>query len=382
MVPAWKARREVKRVWLKVFDRLTAPFERLVQLNYDANFPTHVRLTDGKIRPTAKLAIFFTYQPRGFAKSVFVSCEHLKDLGYTTLLVSSAPVSDADRDALLQTCWKIVERPNYGYDFGGYRDGVRVMQDAGLTPETLLIVNDSIWFPIADDSRMISNMEADDLWFNSPVFENKPGRNKKNQHFQSYLTLVKSKALRSAAFRDYWRDYRVSSRKRVVLLRGEKGFSQAMFKAGFGGDAPSTRSILIGHLHGQTNEFLCKTLQYAAYENDDLLIEARALLESYADNDDWRDAALVHMQKALVSTQPMGAFCYACIKLLNFSFMKKSSYPVVHDGMRWQYLRAVRNGDLPAPHPDVLAEIMASRMDAGQTTDPSNPGHVSAIHAA
>lgn len=382
MIPAWKAKREVKRIWLKLYDRLNNPVERLSQFNYDSNFAKHVKLTECAKRAPKKVAIFFIYQPKRFSASIVISCRHLADLGYSTILVSSAPIPAAHKSDLLGLCWKILERPNYGYDFGGFRDGVRVLHDTGVQPENLIIVNDSIWFPLSDTNRMIENLEISDLNFTSPVFENKPGRNRRNQHFQSYLTMIKSTALHSAAFTDYWHTYKVSSKKRIVLLRGEKGFSQAMFKAGFGGNAPSTRAVLFGYLQKQSNAFLHTTLRYAAYTEAELVSDANALLNSYADTSDWRERVLAHMQTALIATQPMGAFCYACIKLLDFSFMKKSSYPLVHDGMRWQYLRAVKNGDLPAPHPIILAEIEASKMDASLTTDPSIPAPVSATKAA
>jgi hypothetical protein len=372
MIEPWKIRRELLRVWLQVVDKVTEPWDRHIQRLYDRNFVKNVTIENGTVSPTQKVAIFFAYQPRQIPDSIFVTCKCLVDLGYTIIFVASSPITTARRDRLLEVCWRVVERPNYGYDFGGFRDGIRVMWESGLTVDSLVILNDSIWFPISKTGSILEHMELAGLDFNSPVYENKPGRDDRNNHFQSYLTLIKSKALHSDAFRDYWINYKVSSKKRVVLLRGEKGFSQAMFKAGFGGDAPSTRHILSGLLEKQSDDFLRKTLCYAAYNDESSVIEACNLLAQPSNGDAWRMAVLLHMRNTLASTQPMGAFCYACIMLLNFSFMKKSSYPTVHDGMRWQYLRAVENGDLPAPHPDILTEIRASKMDSQQTTDVSN----------
>ena len=373
MVEYWKVKRELQRLWFQIADRAVDPWDRFQQRKYDRDFSKLTQLIDGQTAVADKVAIFFIYQPGAMAKSIAVTCQHLVDQGYAVLLVSSTPIKPPDMQYLKGLCWKILLRPNYGYDFGGYRDGIRVVQDCDLKPEMLLILNDSIWLPIFDNSQLIKKMETSDLFFDSPVFENKINRNIKNKHFQSYLTLVKSDAILSSAFKNYWHRYKVSSKKRIVLLRGEKGFSQALFKAGFGGDAPSTRQVLIAALQQQSNEFLLTTLRYAAYDDEKLAAEARRLVQEHATNHEWRDQVLLHVKRTLVSTQPMGAFCYACIKMLDFSFMKKSSYPIVHDGMRWQYLRAVENGDLPAPHPDILAEIKASKMDGRLTTDPSIP---------
>jgi Rhamnan synthesis protein F len=382
LVAGSKIKRELLRIWFKIADLAINPLESITQASHDRRFDQVTKLRNGELSPRSKFAIFFTHQPNGFAKSIALTCKYLSQQGYAVLLVSNAKISEQDQAKIAEYCWKSLERPNYGYDFGGYRDGLRVLKEADINPDRLIIMNDSIWFPISDDTEMIKWFETSDLDFNAPVFENKPGRNKKHQHFQSYFMLLNKRAIQSDGFWNFWKTYKISSKKRIVLLRGEKGFSQAMFRLGFGGNAPSTRTILLGLLHKQSREFLRKTLLYAAYDSETNAKLGRKLLQSYSDTNAWRDDALFHMKLALDTTQPMGAFCYACIKLLNFGFMKKSSYPIVHDGMRWQYLRAVRNGDLPAPHPDILAEIENSKMDGSLTTDPamSAPPAVLATH--
>ena len=262
-------------------------------------------------------------------------------------------------------------RPNYGYDFGGYRDGVRILRRLKINLDSLLIINDSAWLPLERDSQMLKKLEEDNFPLTGPVFESVEKRDKHKEYFQSYFMLVKSNAYRSKAFSEFWRDYRVSSRKRVVLVRGEEGFSEALFKGGFGGGTPSTRAILFDLIQKQENIFLLKTLEYATYLEAENLSAANQLIREYSDTEEWRKNALSHINSLPTKTQPMGIIPYACIKLFGFSFLKKSSFPPEHNGMRWQYLRAVKNGDLPEPHPDILAEIMASKMDPTLTTDPS-----------
>ena len=373
-----KVKREVLRIVLQILEQFVVFREWIAKKRYDANFATLTQLFDGERPPAKKIAIFFIYQPKELANSILVTCEFLHKLGYSVLLVSSTPIRKYDLQKLQSITWKILLRPNYGYDFGGYRDGFRVLNNLGIKPETVLILNDSIWLPLSDENQMIQKMEEDTLLLNGPVFESLQKRREHSEYFQSYLMLVKSKALRSLAFRNYWKNYRVSSRKSIVLVRGEEGFSQELFKFGLGGGAPSTRSTLLELLKQVDNEFLLKTLHYATYIQQDLLIEARNIIKHYSDTEEWRGRCFHHIEKAVESTQPMGAVPYACVKLLGFSFLKKSSFPPEHDGMRWQYLRAVKNGDLPAPHPDILAEIMASKMDGRLTTDPSFPSPIPA----
>ena len=135
----------------------------------------------------------------------------------------------------------------------------------------------------------------------------------------------------------------------------------------------ATDLIIFDRLASKSNGFLKLALEYAAYDDPDLVTVACNLLDTFQDTPIWRENALAHMKIALSRTHPLGIFIYATILLLDFSFLKKRSFAQVFDGMRWQYLRAVTNGDLPAPHPDILAEIMASKMDGSYTTDPSIP---------
>ena len=376
--PAWKVKREIRRIWTQVSEITFPLFEQAAQKRYDANFKKLTELYDGKATASKKIVVFFIFQPQQLAKSIFATCEFLQKQGYSLLIVSSAKICDEDFQALQSIAWKILLRPNYGYDFGGYRDGFRTLDELGVKPDTILILNDSVWLPLDENSKMITAMENDGLLLNGPVFESVIKREKHKEYFQSYLMLVKSKALNSAALKTYWRDYRVSSRKSIVLVRGEEGFSEALLNAGFGGGTSATRSVLFRLIQKQPNIFLLKTLEYATYLDGDLLYEARELIRCYFDSDEWRHKALLHINSLPTTAQPMGIVPYACIKLLGFSFLKKSSFPPEHDGMRWQYLRAVKNGDLPAPHPDILAEIMASKMAPALTTDPSIPAPESA----
>lgn len=370
MIDRSKISREVRRIVAQVEDALRRPVEGLRQRRHDRQFPGNLKIEAGNTRAGDKLALIVLYQPGGLARSTPVACRLLAEQGYGLVVVSNAPLSDVDREALRPYCEALIERPNLGYDFGAYRDGLRYLRHAGRVPETLLMLNDSIWFPVNGGS-LLRRMEADPAPFQGTVFEKKPGRRARNAHFQSYLFLMRREVLEHPAFWTYWDDYPLSDVKRVVLRQGEKGFTQAMLAAGFATGLPSTRRLLFEALQPQTAGFLHKTLAYAAYEEADLLAEARSLLRGFDGSDAWRAQALDHFDRAVDRCQPMGSFCYACMHLFGFEFVKKSGYPRVHEGMRHQYLRGVEAGDLPAPPPEMLDEIRVSRRDPAMTTDPA-----------
>lgn len=185
----YKIKRELGRVGFQIFDKLSYPVHRIIQRSYDQNFPNRTKLHAGQQGSSQKVAIFFVYQPKGFGKSVAVTCQFLADKGYSIILVSSAPIKMVDFRKVSKNCWKILERPNYGYDFGGYRDGLRVMQEAHVAPEKLIIMNDSIWFPLNASTKLIEQMDSEGGEFNGSVYADKPGKKKEASIFNhSFFT--------------------------------------------------------------------------------------------------------------------------------------------------------------------------------------------------
>jgi hypothetical protein len=369
-VPFWKVWREIKRILLKGVDVLDAPRRRIRQVSYDADFPSNLTLSEGDQPIGNKVALLIVYQPSGLAKSVLVSCRHLLSIGYSPVVVSNGRLRADDRAALCKHASLVVERPNYGYDFGGYRDGLRLLKLRKIHHEKLILMNDSIWFPIVPEARMIDDLAADPSGFASPVYEWNSKRGKRNAHYQSYFYHIDGSILDHPQFDAYWQNYPLSNKKRHVLVTGEKGLTRHLEAKGVLSEPKPARVAMLERLSQQDNNYLRRVLNYAAYESAGLRDEAVALIGSFASTDAWRNSALLHMERALYTAQPMGTFPYAGLTIMGWNFMKKSSYPKIHDGMRLQYLRAVENGDLPAPDPEILTEILASRMDAELTTDP------------
>jgi Rhamnan synthesis protein F len=374
-----KLRREVTRVLHRVEDALRAPLDALARAAHDRAFDPQAAAIAGQRPLTAKVAVLVTFQPRGMARSVFETCRFLDAAGYAVLLVANAPLAEGDLDPLLALCWQVLPRPNRGYDFGGYRDAIRCLGDLLPTRDSLLLVNDSIWLPIDARSGVLGDLQADPSPFAGVALEKRAGRSKRRWHYQSFLLRFKPQALQSPVFRSYWTTMRLSDRKRVVLRHGEKGLSQAMFEAGLGGAGEATRSRFLTRLAQQDNGFLRRTLAYAAYEDPADLRECQSLLDRFSEGDagpdaeTWRRDTLQHMQRLLVWLPFPAVFGFAAIRLQEVAYMKKTSNLRVYNGMRWQYLRAVTNGDLPAPPPDILAEIQQSRMEPRLTTDPADP---------
>ncbi len=358
------------RIVHRVVDAALAPRDAARRRRHDHAFDPTVAAVPGHAPACRKIAVFVIYQPVSLPLSVLETCGYLAQAGYAVLLVSNAPLRATDLDAFRELCWTVLERPNCGYDFGGYRDGIRFLKDRLGDCDSLVLVNDSIWLPIVPESGTLRRLEKDPAPFCGVSLEKRSGRSSGGWHYQSYLIQFKPAALQSAAFRQYWSGMRFSDTKRVVLRHGEKGLSQAMFDAGFGGQGASTRDALFAALSACDIGFLKKVLEFAAYEAVADMVEAEQLLLADTKDERWRIAVLAHMKRVMQKLHPMGAFCYAGIHLAEFGFMKKTSAFAVYPGMRWQYVRAVASGDVPAPSPAILSEIVDSHRDGRLTTAP------------
>lgn len=187
-----------------------------------------------------KVAIFLVYQPKGICASTLRTIRYLTSKGYSTMVVANGGVSDEHLAELTQVSWRVLIRPNYGYDFGGYRDGILSLSEAGITPEKLIILNESVWFPIGEDEQVISEIEASGLDLGGTIVNRRPRKSLFWPHttrvIESYFFLFNSKALQSNAFKRFWLNYRVSSNKYNAVHRGERRVADTMIAAGLAAD--------------------------------------------------------------------------------------------------------------------------------------------------
>ena len=232
MIPKWKLAREFDRLKTKAHAIPLAIIEPFAQRRYDARRDLDLRISKGAQAAGKALAIFLVYQPGGVAKSVFQTCAHMVENGFSPLVISNTPLSDMDRTTFQELSHMIVERPNFGYDFGGYRDGVWLIGKLGLRPREVLFLNDSVWFPILKNATLLAEMRATSQdYVGTQVFGDVTADGRKQGFFGSYCFLIKSLLWESKAFQSFWAQYRVSSNKEVTLRRGERAFSRQMLGA-------------------------------------------------------------------------------------------------------------------------------------------------------
>ncbi|MCU0828633.1 MAG: rhamnan synthesis F family protein [Tabrizicola sp.] len=339
-------------------------YEPILKLRHDRWRAALPAPSDLGVPLLPKVALVLVFQPRGIAASLLVTLRHLVEQGYAPLVISNAPVSQSDRARLFPMSWRLIERPNFGYDFGGYRDGILLLQHWGVRPERLIVMNDSIWMPLAPGSTLIARMEtaSGDIigGIEHPDVPRRSGTVRAG-FIESYLYLVNRTAWDHPAFCRFWQGYRLSSNKMNAVYRGERGFSRRMRAAGLSVRGLFAPQVLLDALKGQETDALRLTLQYAAYTEPDLKEAGADLLAEVTS--DWPKRVLDHVRATSSRRRFSSSFPWPSLALLQLDLMKKSAGPSsgsalsLHSLMRRQYLRAVEAGDLPIPYPEVLSEI-------------------------
>jgi Rhamnan synthesis protein F len=369
VIPGWKIARELDRARQQVRALFGHVWEPFAQRAHDRRRSEILDVENGQVPVRQKIALYLLYQPKGLLASTLLTCQHFVAKGYAPLVVSNTPLSREDRDRLNALCWKSVIRPNYGYDFGGYRDGILSLSDWSISPDRLIILNDSVWFPIGPGETLIDRMEAMDADLVGavihPAMTRRRNSTKRRPFLESYFYLANRQALTHPGFARFWQRFRVSSNKYNAVYRGERGFSHAMANAGLRVDGVLDPDKLLAALETADDLVLRKTLTYAAYTDEDFRAENATLVEQKT-SADWRASTLAHFRRVVERRSFHASFPYASILLLGTPYIKKGTgtflkrtYGTLHSVMRRQYLAAVRAADLPSPFPEVLAEIAA-----------------------
>ncbi len=358
--PRWKVQREIKRIQSQVTRRVADLYEPYIQRVHDGGFRKRVSVVHGAAKLTSRIALLLLYQPRGLAASVGVMLDELTSHGFSVVAVSNAPLSDRDRAMLLSRCLAVVQRPNFGYDFGGYRDGIRVVaEDFGL-PDTLLIANDSIWFPLHKGDTTLARLIEDPAPFKGLAAKLLVYKDRDNPYVQSHFMLLERPVLESTAFSDFWRNYRVSSDRFNAIRRGEMGFSASMKAAGFDSAGLVTPHRHLDVIESADVEELHRIVEHMVPVKDDEIALRARLLADYQPTEGWRAGTVSELRELIIQREHLctTAFVYIGLRHLKVSYLKKRNEPLFAVG-RIKALELADNGLIPPLAATVESELRA-----------------------
>lgn len=279
---------------------------------------------------TGKVAVYLVYQPAGLLPSTWLTLEHLKRKGYSTLLVSNTGLLPDDIARVMPLCWQIMQRPNFGYDFGGYQDGILHVIEGKHSIAQMIVLNDSIWFPLCRNCDFLDRMESSASGFVG-AFQLEPTRDitkmkgKKRPFMGSFFWHFKQPVLASHAFFSFWRNYKATSSKYATIRRGERRFTHHMQDEGINGEAMYSRLLFDRWLKNCHGYDVRKTLHELNTTDPTLSARKESLLKNYQPNTDWevqaKDLAwLITASQNIMATAPI-----FMVRDLGLPFIKKST---------------------------------------------------------
>nr|WP_294550739.1 rhamnan synthesis F family protein [uncultured Rhodopila sp.] len=152
-----------------------------------------VRREDG-VRPAAgakRIALYVHYSPGGqVSEMVRRQLSLLSGSGFSIVFISmAARIPEDDWQAVRQLCALVVQRENFGRDFGAWHDLMPEVISRWAEPDELMLVNDSVLGPITALEPVIETMRAggNGLFGLTESLQGGP-------HLQSYMLLARGRA--------------------------------------------------------------------------------------------------------------------------------------------------------------------------------------------
>ncbi|MCX8508564.1 MAG: hypothetical protein ORN49_06770 [Rhodobacteraceae bacterium] len=361
MAALWKIPRELRRLRQQAMALIEPLYEGRIQARHDKAFDAGFPLHEGEIARGGKVALLLIYQPRGLDGSMIEMLDLLVRQNYAPLVVSNGPLTAEALARLLPRAWRLLVRPNVGYDFGGYRDGIRSLWRWQISPDNLLIMNDSVWVSLKEGGSLIARLEASPADLTGTILRHSD----KGDFLESYCYHLPRRTFDHPAFRRYWKDLRLTSNKYKVIRRGERAHSGMLMRAGLTVKPAYSNTAFRDVLEKVEDGYLRQMLRHAAFTEEDMVADCQAVLRQ-PDGPGWRAAALAHVDRTLARVSFHCHYPVGAVDLMGYPLLKKSNDRMAKH-WRFAYMGALNAGALPLPPPAVLHELQAlSRRDMGQ----------------
>ncbi|MGE0350245.1 rhamnan synthesis F family protein [Hydrogenophaga sp.] len=309
---------------------------------YDVVVARGKRIFRGNAVDATRVVIYLIFPKDGLLASHLVALKHFLEDGYAPIVVSNVSLSLEDREELLQYTHHLIERPNYGYDFGGYRDGILFLRDRLPTLDRLALMNDSVWFPLAKMQDWLLAAEhlgpdavgAVSNYFTDPEDERRSGDMSESWqydtqyprfHYCSFALSFGPAVLRDARFLRFWEGFRLSNNKVETIRRGEVGLGQWVVRSGHTHSCTLDLSHFDVDLDRLDDARLREVAENLLIPEDPSLRKEKALLlANTVGNSDQRRRLKSFILRATARTGPAYALLDFAMREKKHGFVKKS----------------------------------------------------------
>ena len=193
--------------------------------------PRHrpLAVTPGEVPLGPRAVVFCHFDQRGaLAERVrhYIEALRAEDLS-VVFVTNSGKLEEEAKRWLGRRCAFVVIRPNLGYDFAAWRDGLAAAALPRAETALLVLANDSVYGPIRPLGPTLGRFDfADaDAWGLTDSWQVR-------YHLQSYFIALGPGAFRSRAFDDFWRGVRDIRSKTGVIRHYEVGLTQSLLRGG------------------------------------------------------------------------------------------------------------------------------------------------------
>lgn len=311
----------------------------LGNLWYDLWLKRTSRISKGSLLGSKRCAVYVLYPRMGLQASHLASLTYLVEKGFTPLVVSNLRLAPQEREALLPLCWQLVERPNYGYDFGAYRDGILLALDLATGMHQLVLANDSAWFPIPAASDWLAqaeqlNVDLAGAASNDGLVGYLAGANQKvpwkidptapRLHYCSFALLIGSRILSDPDFRQFWQKLKLTSDKYLTIQRGEVGLSRWIIARGYSHAATLDLTRFDRDLQQMNTASLSELAAHLIIPEDVELRQRQLSLVNQPDTQSDPETLRSFILWATAATGPAYALPTWSLPERDFGFLKKS----------------------------------------------------------
>lgn len=186
---------------------------------------------------------------------VIYQLENMNPLFSKVVFISNSQLSQKHVDSLFEKNLidDFLQRPNSGYDFAAWHDGMkRIGFDKLSSYDSVTVMNDTCFGPLWDMNGYYERFEADtevDFWGMTNHKEVKAGNIYIDEHLQSYFISFKNRLVTSNVFQDFWKEVKSYDDVQMVIDHYETKYTKIFRNAGFNYKAILDTTNLEGFFH-------------------------------------------------------------------------------------------------------------------------------------
>jgi lipopolysaccharide biosynthesis protein len=353
MPPWWKIRRELIRPFRQLAS-FPIRFSSFVagRFYYDTFLKKHARTHVGPIPLSSKVCIYVLYPSSPKCESQLVAMESLRRDGFSVLAVSNKYLETKTIEKLLEVAAVLIERVNFGYDFGGYRDGVCYLYDNKHIEslQYLLLMNDSCWYPMTTQNwpELAISQGKDFVGATSAYgvsysrLEIDPHKhwviNKERGyfHYASYALMIGQAVLKQSGFQNFFRHLALTNNKKYTVRRGEVGLTKLIKKMAASHGETHSIETLPRILGQRSRDEIFNMVEHSTLlDGNHLVDDKRALVERIRSKQEEQSRLRQECEAYLLRLIARQGLCYSLpvwlIAEQKFPFLKKSLIHMSHE---------------------------------------------------